>query len=111
MLGLTGLEQWYVHKLSIGEVPSPNPKNPRFVLSEKLMKDAKDHTPRNRYLTDGELGRFMGEMGCTHKSNGKKWGWVFPPLTEARAAWRAKAGDNWDWLAPEVGDWGDKPSA
>jgi hypothetical protein len=111
MLGLTGLEQWYVHKLSIGELSKPDPKNPRFVLSANLMKDAKDHTPRNRYVTDTELGRFMSEMGCTHKSNGKAWGWVFPPLTEARDAWRAQAGDNWDWLTPEVSDWGDKPSA
>jgi hypothetical protein len=111
MLGLSGLQQWYVHKLSIGELPAPNKKNPRFVLSENLMKDAKDHTPRNRYVTDTELGRFMAEMGCTHKSNGQKWGWVFPPLTEARNAWRAQAGDNWDWLAPEVSDWGEKPEA
>jgi hypothetical protein len=111
MLGLTGLQQWYVHKLSIGELPAPNKKNPRFVLSESLMKDAKDHTPRNRYVTDTELGRFMAEMGCTHKSNGQKWGWVFPPLTDARSAWRAQAGDNWDWLAPEVNDWGEKPDA
>jgi hypothetical protein len=111
LLGLTGPELWYVHKLSIGELPKPDQKNPRFVLSRDLMEDAKDHTPRNRYLTDTELGRFMGEIGCTHKSNGKKWGWVFPPLAEAREAWRAKAGDNWDWLTPEVADWGDKPSA
>jgi hypothetical protein len=111
MLGLSCLEQWYVHKLSIGELPKPDEKNPRFVLSQNLMKDAKDHTPRNRYVTDTELGRFMSEMGCTHKSNSKKWGWIFPPLAEARDAWRAQAGDNWDWLTPEVTDWGDKPEA
>jgi hypothetical protein len=112
LLGLPGLELWYVHKLSIGELPKADKKNPRFVLSKDLMDDAKDHTPRNRYVTDTELGRFMGEMGCTHKSNGKKWGWVFPPLTEARNAWLIRAGgDNWDWLAPEVNDWGDKPEA
>jgi hypothetical protein len=51
----------------------------------------------------------MGEMGCIHKSNGKKWGWVFPPLTEARDAWRARAGGEWEWLTPDIADWGEKP--
>ena len=110
LLGLTGLEQWYVHKLSVGELPKPDKKNPRFVISEYLMEDAKSHNPRNRFTTSDELGRFMREMGCTHKSNGKKWGWIFLPLTEARSAWLARAGNNWEWLAPEIDDWGEKPN-
>jgi hypothetical protein len=109
MLGLTGLQQWYVHMLSLGELPWPTSmKNPRFVLSERLIEDAA-HNPRNRFTTPDELGRFMREMGCEHKSNGKKWGWVFPPLAEAREAWLRGAGGNWDWLAPEIKDWGEKP--
>jgi Family of unknown function (DUF5906) len=34
MLGMTGLEQWYVHLLSVGELPNPNPKNPRWVRAD-----------------------------------------------------------------------------
>jgi hypothetical protein len=99
LLGLTGLEQWYVHLLNVGELPNPSAKNPRFVLSEHLIEDAKAHNARNRYVTKDELGRFMSEMGCQHKSNGKKWGWIFPPLLEARADWETRAGKDWEWLA------------
>jgi hypothetical protein len=108
MLGLTGLQQWYVHLLNVGELPNPDKKNPRFVISEYLMKDAMAHNPRNKYTTDTELGRFMGDMGCTHKSNGKKWGWIFPPLTEARDTWRALSGGDWEWLVPNITEWGEK---
>jgi hypothetical protein len=108
LLGLTGLQQWYVHLLSVGELPSPAIKNPRFVLSEVLIGDAKSHNARTKFTTLDELGRFMGEMGCEHKSNGKKWGWVFPPLSEARSSWLAKAGEDWEWLA-DNSDWGEKP--
>jgi Family of unknown function (DUF5906) len=109
LLGLTGLEQWYVHKLSVGELRGADQKNPRRVLAKHLMEDAKNHSPRNRFTTPDELGRFMREQGCEHKSNGKNWGWVFPPLAEAREAWLARAGGNWEWLAPEISDWGEKP--
>lgn len=34
----------------------------------------------------------------------------FLPLGEARESWRARAGGDWEWLAPEVGDWGEKPA-
>lgn len=109
MLGLTGLEQWFAHRLSVGELPKPDKKNPRFVLSEYLMEDAKAHNQRNKFTTSDELGRFMREMGCEHKSNGKRWGWVFPPLSEAREAWLERAGETWEWLAAEITDWAEKP--
>jgi Family of unknown function (DUF5906) len=108
LLGLTGLEQWYVHLLNVGELPNPYAKNPRFVLSESLMDSAKAHNPRNRYVTNDELGRFMREMGCEHKSNGKKWGWIVPPLLEAREDWAIRAGKDWEWLT-SISDWGEKP--
>jgi hypothetical protein len=108
MLGLTGLQQWYVEKLSVGELPMPNAKNPRYALTKHLIEDAKVHNQRNRYVTDTEFGLFLrDEVGCQHKSNGKAWGWVFPPLAEARAAWLAKVGGGWDWLA-DIEDWGQK---
>jgi hypothetical protein len=111
MLGLTGLELWYVHLLNVGELPQPNAKNPRHAISEPLLENVKKHNARNKYVTFEELGAFLSnEMGCTHKSNGKKWGWVFPPLSEARDAWRARAGGEWDWLTPEITDWGEKPA-
>jgi hypothetical protein len=66
------------------------------------------HNARNKYTTYEDLAEFMKEMGCTHKSNGKKWGWVFPPLSEAREVWCAHAGGDWKWLTSAT-DWGVKP--
>jgi Mesyanzhinovviridae DNA primase len=110
-LGLTGFEQWWCHLISVGELPKPDKKNQRYVISEYLLEDAKNQNPRNKFLTADELGRSLRDMGCTHKSNGKKWGWVFPPLTEAREAWRAQSGSEWEWLAPEIEEWGEKPAS
>lgn len=108
-LGLTGLEQWWCHLISVGELPWPAQNNPRYAISENLLENAKDQNPRNKFLTADELGRFLREMGCKHKSNGKKWGWVFPPLPEARETWRSQSGE-WEWLAPEIEEWGEKPA-
>ena len=110
MLGLGGLELWYVHLLNVGELPCPDKKNPRFVISKNLLEAAKNHNARNKYTTSEELAGFLKEMGCTHKSNGKNWGWVFLPLGEAREAWRARAGGDWEWLTPGIEDWGEKPA-
>jgi hypothetical protein len=109
MLGLTGLQQWYVHLLSVGELSGASAKNPRHVISERLLENAKHHTARNKYVTFEELAEFLKEMGCEHKSNGKKWGWIFPPLGEARDAWRVRAGGEWEWLTPAINDWAEKP--
>jgi hypothetical protein len=65
--------------------------------------------PRNKYTTPEELAQFLREMGCAHKSNGKAWGWIFPPLAEARSSWVARAG-TWEWLV-DIADWGDKSPA
>jgi hypothetical protein len=109
MQGLTGLEQWYVHLLSVGELPSPSPKNPRWVLARFLLENAKAHSLRNKYTTSDDLAEFLKEIaGCTHKSNGQAWGWIFPPLIEARQSWLTRAGKNWEWLAPDITDWGEK---
>jgi hypothetical protein len=108
-LGLTGLQQWYVHLLSVGELPKAQAKNPRMVLSKHLFEHAKGWSPRTKFINETEFGRFLRyECGCEHKSTGKAWGWILPPLAEARAAWVVKAGD-WPWLAPEVNEWGEKP--
>jgi hypothetical protein len=107
MLGLTGLEQWYVHLLNVGELPKPMLKNPRWVLSKNLLDNAKAHSLRNRYITSDELGSFMREMNCEHKSNGKAWGWIFPPLAEARETWSLRSGGTWQWLT-SIADWGKK---
>jgi hypothetical protein len=107
MLGIGGLELWYVHLLNVGELPSPDKKNLRFVISKNLLEAAKNHNARNKYTTSEELAGFLKEMGCTHKSNGKNWGWIFLPLSEAREAWRARAGGDWEWLTPGIADWGE----
>jgi hypothetical protein len=107
LFSLGGMDQWYVYKLSVGELPWPSSKNPRQSLAEHLFNDCVAFSPRNRYLTETEFGLFLARRGCEHKSNGKKWTWVFPPLKEARAAWEADAGA-WDWLEPDLGDWGEK---
>jgi hypothetical protein len=109
MASLTGLEQWWTSLLGTGELPSPEKANPRMVRSHQLFINAKAHNPRNRY-NDTELGRFMGEMGCIHKSNGRAWCWVMLPLPEARKRWVARVGGDWEWLAPNLRDWSEKPS-
>ena len=81
----------------------------RRTPAKHLLEDAKRQNQRNKFLTADELGRALREMGCIHKSNGKKWGWIFPPLTEARETWRAQSGSEWEWLAPDIEDWGEKP--
>jgi hypothetical protein len=108
MLGMTGLEQWYVHLLNVGELPDPDARNPRRVISERLLESAKAYSARNKYTTFEELGGFLQEMGCIHKSDGKKWGWIFPPLSEARSSWCARAVSEWDWLE-HIADWAEKP--
>jgi hypothetical protein len=65
----------------------------------------------NKFLTPDELGRFMRDMGCEHKSNGKRWGWIFPPLALAREAWLAHVGGSWEWEALGIKDWGEKPAS
>src|SRR6478752_3349566 len=51
--------------LTSAEAGQPNPKNPRWVMSETLIEDAKSHGPRNKYITPEELAQFVKEMGCT----------------------------------------------
>jgi Family of unknown function (DUF5906) len=104
---LDDLEQWWLAKLSTGETPTPSPKNPRWVLSKHLYREAVGHNARTKYVTDTEFGRFLGEMGCEHKSNGKAWGWIFPPLEEARRAWEIKMSGAHEWLRPDIEEWNE----
>jgi hypothetical protein len=46
-------------------------------------------------------------MGCEHKSNGKAWGWIFPPLEEARRAWEIKMSGAYEWLRPDIEEWNE----
>jgi hypothetical protein len=108
MFSLDGLEQWWVSMLDAGELPYPDKKNPRRVNSRFLLDAAQAFSPRNRYVNETELGTFLGKMGCKHKSNGKNWGWVFPPLQEARDTWSKHSG-GWEFLEPDLEDWGAKP--
>src|SRR6516165_3350211 len=110
MLSLGGLEQWWVAMLNVGELSQPDKKNPRRVRSEFLLEAAQNYSQRNKYLNETELGTFMGKMGCKHHSDGKKWGWIFPPLPDAREDWRKRAGGYWEWLEPNLEDWGVKPN-
>ena len=109
MESLNGLEQWWVSLLQTGELPPVDKNNRRMVRAAYLFASAKEHNPRNKYLNDTQLGRFMKEMGCEHKSNGKAWCWVMLPLPEARKRWVARAGGEWDWLYSPC-DWEEKPS-
>jgi len=92
LLSLTGMDQWYLHKLSVGELPMPNVKNPRQSLATNLFEDCKHYSARNTFITETEFGLFLRGRGCQHKSNGKKWTWIFPPLAECRKAWNPKPG-------------------
>jgi hypothetical protein len=104
---LNGKQQWWLAKLHTAETPWPSPKNPRWVLSKSLLEEAKHFSQRNSYLEETDFGRFMGEMGCVHKSNGKAWGWIFPPIGEARAAWEREFGPT-KWLRPDVKEWNEE---
>jgi hypothetical protein len=104
MYSLDGLDQWYVHKLGVGRLPWPSVKNPRQSLAAYLLEDCKEFSPPNRFVEPTEFGLFLAKRGCEHKSNGKKWTWVFPPLGECRRAWEAEAGA-WEWLEPGLEDW------
>jgi hypothetical protein len=111
MMSLTGLEQWWVDLLNTGVLPQPDKKNQRRVASKALLESARNHSPRNKYITETELGLFVKQMGCEHHSNGANWGWIFPPLTEARENWLARIRGEWHWLT-DVADWAKlKPPA
>jgi len=106
MLSLEGLEQWWVSMLNAGELPFPSHyNNPRRVYSEDLLEAAQGFSPRTKYINATELGNFLGKMGCEHRSAGNKWTWIFPPLADAREAWRKRAGRYWEWLEPDLEDW------
>ena len=81
---------------------------PVSVLSRKLYTEAIAHNARTKYATDTEFGRFLAERGCEHKSNGKAWGWIFPPLDEARRAWELRMGGNVEWLGLGIKEWNEK---
>jgi hypothetical protein len=104
---LGGLDQWWVNLLNIGELPGAEEKNRRMVRSNRLFDNAKDHNPKNRYLTDTGLGIFLRKMGCEHHHSAKFRAWIFPPLSLARKRWIADVGGDWDWLSAAK-DWNDK---
>jgi hypothetical protein len=108
--GLTGLQQWWVNMLSVGLHPKGGiAKNPRRVLSSKLLAEARAYSPRNRWTTREELASFLKDHGCISKSDGIARGWIIPPLAEARSTWASAAGGNWRWDHPNVAEWGEKP--
>lgn len=114
VFSLGGKEEWYLHILETGQLPTPLAKkeHPRWGLSKVMFEDAKRYSPmKNKYLNETEFGRFLGEeCGCEHKSNGQAWGWVFRPLCEHRAAWITKFGE-WDWTEPDLVDWSIAPGS
>ena len=97
-------------EITFGELPLPEAGNPRFALSRYLFEDMKKHSPKNKYVTETELGRFLNDMGCEQRSTGRARGWVFPPLADAREAWETYCG-SWTWAQGEPTDWGVKPKA
>jgi hypothetical protein len=104
---LDGLEQWWLAKLSTGETPTPLMKNPRWILSKFLYEEATAHNARTKYVTETEFGNFLRSMGCEHKSNGKAWGWIFPPLPDARRSWEIRMNGTYEWLSPSIVEWNE----
>jgi hypothetical protein len=105
MESLNGLEQWYLGLLNTGELPYAEKNNPRLVRSSYLFDDAKQLL-KNRYINETNLGLFLGDMGCENHHNAKFRGWIFPPLPEARQRWNTRIGGEWNWLTPNLADWG-----
>ncbi len=108
MQSLDGKDQWWLAKLQTGETPTPSTKNPRWVWCKLLWEEAKAHNIRNTWVTETEFGNYLRAMGCVHKSNGNVWGWIFPPLPEARAAWELKFSGKVEWLRPDITEWNQK---
>lgn len=107
---LSGPDQWRLEKLNCGELPGAEAKNPRMATAARLYADVKNN-PRCRYLTEKEFGAYLRKtVKCQHKSNGRQWCWIFPPLDEARSAWIAQFGGEWEWDAEGVSDWNAKPN-
>jgi Family of unknown function (DUF5906) len=104
---LDGEYQWWLSKLNTGETPTPAKNNPRWVKAKLLWEECKNHNAKTKYITDVEFGGFLREMGCKHKSNGQAWGWIFPPIAEARRAWELRMGCSWEWQR-EVEEWNEK---
>jgi hypothetical protein len=64
-----------------------------------------------RYLTDRQIAERLRHFGCRqHRLKGVIRGWLFPQLSEARAAWDANYGpyewsdDETDWAAHKGDD-------
>ena len=104
---LDGLEQWWFAKLNTGETPTPQVKNPRWVLAGKLLDEVMRHNARAKYVTEIELANFLKKVGCQHKSNGSNWGWIFPPIEEARRNWEIKFGGKCEWVRPDIREWNE----
>jgi hypothetical protein len=117
MLSLEGPEQWWANMLGTGAHPKADANarkakqiNPRWITSKTLLHDCTEYSPRNKYLTETEFGRFLSEMGCEAKSNGAVRAWILPPLCEARQSWLARVGGAWEFENPSVQLWlGEEP--
>jgi hypothetical protein len=101
---LDGLGQWWFDKLNTGETPVSEKNNPRWVLTDRLWEEVTQHNAKSRWVTIREVGLFLKDLGCEHKSNGTAWGWIFPPIKEARRAWEVKMGGQCEWIR-DVAEW------
>ena len=109
MLGMTGLEQWYVHLLSVGELPKPNPKNPRWVTvrdsDRKMRRTTARETstsPRRSLLNSSKKwAAYIKAMA----RNGAGYSRHSPRPVKAGSPEPATPGNG----SPAIEDWGDKP--
>ncbi len=109
MLGMTGLEQWYVHLLSVGELPKPKPEEPTLgSLPKSLIEDAKNHSPRNKYITPEELAAIREGDGLHAQEQWQKMGLDIPAARRSPLKLARQSRQHWEWLA-DIEDWGEKP--
>jgi hypothetical protein len=99
-------DEWLMQLLQNGRLPQPL-RNPARCKSEDLVSHARRSVPTLLSVPERRLGIFLRTRGCEPFTDGKKRGWEFPPLSEARAAMEKRLGGAVTWDHPTISQWQD----
>jgi hypothetical protein len=101
---LRGLDAWIEGMLQKDQLPVPySLKYPNRCLTDHLVAEAKQF---DRYTNETLVPTKLKETfsSLKHFNNQVSRGWIFPPLSECRAAWERCYGGKWNWIY-QVKDW------
>lgn len=103
-------DQWWADMLHDGFLPGTKEDNPRLAPSAALYEKARETVPGLRFMSDHLLGRILRKHGANrdndYRIDGRR-AWLFPPLSEARAAWSRKL--HTDWVESAINEWVVEP--